>query len=412
MPSGPTTRTIWDGRAALLSRYRAQEQGLQAVVDALVTALNQQLREAGIKATVRGRAKTFEAFWRKLLEREGPDPGQGAFEAITDVVGLRVVTPFMEDIGRVALMMREHYELEEVDDKALALSVGEFGYDSTHLLIAIPRHVLSASGPVSVRVAEVQLRTTLQDAWAEVEHELVYKADLDVVDQQIRRKLLALNATLSLADTIFQDIRTYQQSRYRELLERHDKMMAKVATIPEKAGVARLARQLDEEAQRPAPIAPADTESALSNLVVRALRAHLDADLEEAVDLYSQVLAIQPTYAIYNHRGIAYFALSDYERAIDDFTQALELAPGQARAYTNRGLARRMAGQLHEALADLDRSLEIDPHWADTVYGRALTRFDLGDIPGALRDCDRAIALKPNFKQVLRFKRFISDSDL
>ena len=412
MGSRQPASSLWDARAALLARYVEYEPRLQGVVQALVTALTGQLREAGIRATVRGRAKTFEAFWRKLLEREGPVQGDEPFQAITDLLGVRVVTPFMEDIGQVALMMRAHYELVEVDDKALALSVGEFGYDSTHLLVAIPREVGATHGPVPVEVAEVQLRTTLQDAWAEVEHELVYKADLDVVDLQIRRKLLALNATLSLADTIFQDIRTYQQNRYRDLVERHDKMMAKVATIAEKWGASGAAPTLTEAAALKPPVARPETESALSDLVVRALRAHLDSDLDEAIALYSQVLAIQPTYGIFNHRGIAYFALSEYDKAIADFTKALELAAGQARPYTNRGLAYRMAGRLEEALADLDRSLEIDPHWADTLYGRALTRFDLGDIPGALRDCDRAIALKPKFKQVLRFKRFLQDTDL
>ncbi len=61
------------------------------------------------------------------------------------------------------------------------------------------------------RVCEIQLRTILQDAWAEVEHELVYKSDISLPNQSIRRKLASLNATLTLSDLIFQEIRDYQK---------------------------------------------------------------------------------------------------------------------------------------------------------------------------------------------------------
>ena len=51
----------------------------------------------------------------------------------------------------------------------------------------------------------------MQDAWAEVEHELVYKSDITLPNQSIRRKLASLNATLTLSDLIFQEIRDYQK---------------------------------------------------------------------------------------------------------------------------------------------------------------------------------------------------------
>ena len=72
------------------------------------------------------------------------------------------------------------------------------------------------------------LRTILQDAWAEVEHELIYKTSIDKVENTLRRKMIAINATLSLADLTFQEIRDYQKKRYREVQERHRKLMEKV----------------------------------------------------------------------------------------------------------------------------------------------------------------------------------------
>src|SRR5690606_1105821 len=154
-----------------------------------------------------------------------------------------------------------------------------------------------------------------------------------------------------------------------ELRRRHQLMMEKVATLPEQPAPwaapssDRGAASLDEDFVP----GPGDPQAELSSVLIRALQAHIDADLGEAIVLYSEVLAVQPTHAIYNHRGLAYVALSEYQAAIADFTAAIALAPGDAHAYTNRGVAHRMAGQLPEALADLDRSLELNASWADTL---------------------------------------------
>lgn len=401
-----------------MDRYRSEEERYTLVVRKLRRSITEILREVGIAGSAHGRVKSFDAFYRKLLERAAEEEHAivDPFHYITDLLGIRVVAPFMEDIGRIAETLQERFECTEVDDKGADLSVREFGYTSMHLLITIPEELLEKYGPLSVVEVEIQLRTTLQDAWAEVEHELVYKAGLDVVDQKVQRKLIALNATLSLADTIFQEIRDYQKQRSQTLLRQHQALMDKVSTIPEKMGrIWRGEEPISAGAQlgevdRPGTIEESDDpEAVLSNLILRALQAHLDADLDLAVLLYSKVLAVQPAYAIYNHRGIAYFTMSEYEKAIADFTLAIEMSPDQVRAYTNRGLAYRMVERHEDALADFDRSLEIDPFWADTLYGRALTHFDMGNIPAALTDCDRAIAVKPEFKQVLRFKSFVQD---
>ena len=403
----------WAARNGLRARYDAQHPGLVTIRRSLERVLKDLLRAHRVRGTVKSRVKSFDVFYGKVLERARTTEITAPFVEVTDLVGLRVVTPFIEDIAHVADLIRGRLDVTEEEDKGQALSVAEFGYDSTHLLVAVPSSILKKAGPVEIRVAEIQLRTTLQDAWAEVEHELIYKANLgpeDRIDKQMRRKLVALNATLSLADTIFQELRDYQQHRYAQLHARHRKLMDRVSTIPEKP---RRPMPLPEElksfdALPPPPL----SESALNDVVVRALQAHLDADLEEAIRLYSQVLAIQPAAAIYTHRGAAWLALGEYVKAVADFTSALELAPQNISALTSRGLAKRMLGQPGEALMDLDESFALNPTWPDTLYGRALAHFDEGNVPAALEDCDRAIALKPQFRAVIRFKRFIQDSEL
>jgi len=67
---------------------------------------------------------------------------------------------------------------------------------------------------------EIQVRTILQDAWAEVEHELIYKSKFLPFDQPLKRKMAALNANLTLSDIIFQEIREYQRQLNQELEKR------------------------------------------------------------------------------------------------------------------------------------------------------------------------------------------------
>jgi len=419
MGDGNDGRSWWSRREELLERYEAQSDRFSQILKELRDLFRELLTEISVRGYVRGRVKSFDSFYRKLLERSRVDEFDDPFTYVTDILAFRIVTPFLEDLKTVESELRKGFSLVEVDDKATTLSISEFGYDSTHLLVAIPEDTLTLEVSVDIKVAEVQLRTTLQHAWAQVEHELVYKSSIDSVDDSVRRKLIAINATLSLADTIFQEIRDHQGRRYSELRHRHQKLMDKVSTIPEKMGhVERLGniyiplavttpkKGTDE------PNVPPPLESTVDDTLVRALQAHLDTDLDEAVELYSQVLAVRPVHSVYNDRGITYFALSQYTKAIADFTTAIELQPTDARAFTNRGLAHRMAGNLRAAHDDFDHSLELNPMWADTLYGRALTHFDLGNIPAAMRDCDHAIAIKPDFKQVHRFKRYLQDREL
>lgn len=399
----------WSWREPLRARYDALHGPLASLASAFVSEFDRLFAEAGVRATSKGRVKAFDAFYRKLLERRREVGDDDPFTVLTDLLGLRVVTPFLEDLQRIEALLRERYLVEEVDDKASALADHEFGYDSTHLLLVVPDRLLEAHGRPKIRVAEVQIRTTLQDAWADVEHELVYKADLDVVDAAVRRKLSALNATLSLADTIFQEVRDFQRRRYADLQHRNQRALAGLAWKEPLRG----AGETFQVTPTPNGSGPADVlepdgpDAALSSGLVRALQAHADGRHDEAIALYSEVLAVRPTYAVYNHRGLALAAVGDYERAIADFTTAIEMAPEQARAFTHRGVALRMAGRPDEALRDLDRALEIQPTWADALYARALVRYDLGDVPEALRDCDRALAVRSHFEQVLRFKQYL-----
>ena len=75
----------------------------------------------------------------------------------------------------------------------------------------------------------------------------------------------------------------------------------------------------------------------------------------------------------YNNRGIAYVDQGEYQRAIQDYDEAVRLNPSYAHAYYNRGLAHLKRGNQDLAVRDYNQAVRLDPGYTDTPYGKALT---------------------------------------
>ncbi len=186
--------------------------------------------------------------------------------------------------------------------------------------------------------------------------------------------------------------------------------------------------------------------AALANLRYLLGRSYLGgrlADFDEAVWLFTQVLAVRPrSVEALNSRALAYLErgrAGDVDRAIDDLaqaatidsdhaatyvnlaaahvergtdadldraiaelTEALEIRPGYVSAYVNRAgafVARDNPGDLERAFEDLDEALDGDPDSAPAHVARGnthLARRGEGDLEIALADYSRAIELDPD----------------
>jgi tetratricopeptide (TPR) repeat protein len=63
----------------------------------------------------------------------------------------------------------------------------------------------------------------------------------------------------------------------------------------------------------------------------------------------------------YNNRGIAFGEKGQYDQAISDFNQAIEMNPRYDRAYNNRGIVYRLKGQYNWAISDFNKAMAINP---------------------------------------------------
>lgn len=397
-------------RLKLEADYQSRLPVYEEILLNIVRKIKQILDVTEINASIKFRVKSFESYFNKLLRRL-QNPVEGSPSEIHDILGVRIICPFLSDIDVIEKLICSDFELAQIERKGIEQSFREFGYKSIHMLIKIPPSMHNTDKIGELEYCEIQLLTTLQDAWSEVEHELVYKSEFSSFDLPLKRKLAALNANLTLADIIFQEIRDYQREMDIELKMRRDTLYKKMGwnndrkhTNDEggkrdKGGIAHDYQIINEH------------DDSLDTLLLKAITAHNEGRFDTAVELYTRLLTTGISSnimsVIYNHRGLAYFVQSDFSKAIEDFNMAVSYDEKNFRAYNYRGLAHRMVGDHACALADLNSSLKINPYQSESYYSRALVYYDIGDIGKAIKDCEYAINLDPKSENYQRFLKVI-----
>ena len=146
---------------------------------------------------------------------------------ITDVLGCRIITLFESDVEKVLDCLKQNFEIVETVDKRKKHRVNhiEFGYTSLHLVVKFTdsRCELIEYKKYKDILFEVQIRTVLQHAWAEVEHGLGYKSFYEP-PMEIKRKLNRLAATLEILDEEFESIR-HSIARYHSSINKEEKIL-------------------------------------------------------------------------------------------------------------------------------------------------------------------------------------------
>ncbi|MDR2510380.1 MAG: tetratricopeptide repeat protein [Spirochaetaceae bacterium] len=398
--------------AALRRQYEEDYETRGKIVKDIERYLEQSLSQVPSHLTIKGRVKSFQSFYQiylRYLRKTNTDKTK-----IPDEIGVRVVCPFLEDIDTVEGIIKKNFEVIEVEEKGgMQLSFKEFGYESRHLLVRLPpaigeKYQKKQGGTFSGEIAEIQLRTNLQDAWAEVEHELVYKAKFSPLDSSMRRKLAAINATLSLADTIFQEFRSYQKQLNTQLEKRRSDFYLQI----EEFTSAFLVDTPKKEAA--AAYIPREINSgSIDDLLLNALYAHNKARFEEARTFYSQILELRPDEKlkalVYKHRGMANFAQSNYDGAIEDFNRALEFDGSSHQSAYYLGVVHSCKREYAQAIDAFTRSIKIDPFQKYCFLRRAQCSYHINDYPNALSDCESAISLDAEFDAAKRFKQLLLD---
>lgn len=131
---------------------------------------------------------------------------------ITDIAGIRIITYYSDDVDKVADIVEREFEVDRVNsiDKRKAIEPDRFGYCSVHYIVGLSaaRLRLNEYKMYKNLKCEIQIRTILQHAWAEIEHDLGYKSEI-ALPKEIRRNFSRLSGLLEVGDEEFLRIREY-----------------------------------------------------------------------------------------------------------------------------------------------------------------------------------------------------------
>ena len=128
---------------------------------------------------------------------------------------------------------------------------------------------------------------------------------------------------------------------------------------------------------------------------------------KNSLSLWNDVLKKYPVAAAFNSRGVAFGHQGEYDRAIEDFNQALQINPTFALAYNNRGLAYNAKGDPDRAIEDFSQAIKLNPRNFDTYYNRGLTYNAKGDFDHAIEDFSQAIKTNPMNAQIYNYRGLV-----
>ena len=191
--------------------YAALEPALRGAGDQAVALVRTVLDEAGINyLSVSGRTKSVASFAAKAARRvDGVPAFADPIAEIGDTVGVRVITYVRSDVDAVAALLADETVVH--DDRDLGqetASEGRFGYASRHLQIEVADGDAAAYPLLRGRHVQVQIRTVLQHAWAEFEHDIRYKGSIPAEHRpDFDRRFTLAAGLLELADQEFSTIR-------------------------------------------------------------------------------------------------------------------------------------------------------------------------------------------------------------
>jgi ppGpp synthetase/RelA/SpoT-type nucleotidyltranferase len=203
----------------ILDEYREILPSLEKMKDEVLAKLREALDRNGLYVTaVEARIKTEESLAGKLALKGAK---YATLADITDVLGARIITFYTDDVDRVAAMAEQMFDIdwENSVDKRRLHQLDSFGYNSLHYICRLPKSIVNEPDcPQLNEISfELQLRTTLQHAWASINHDIGYKTDVEIPHFYMRQ-INRLAGMLEMADDEFSRIRT-EINNYRRRVQ-------------------------------------------------------------------------------------------------------------------------------------------------------------------------------------------------
>lgn len=345
--------------------------------------------------SIDARAKSVESFEEKLAKKkdDGSPKYLKPFQQITDLAGVRVIAYTLDEVEEISHFVDDNFVIMEKRDVGEErIEKGDFGYQSIHYLVKMTEERLALPDYKAFEglTCEIQIRTVLQHAWAEMEHDIQYKGSQNI-PASVKRKFLSLAGLLEIADREFSSIQKEDKSLKRDVLSDLQKDLTRDEMSRTKGGTAN---------------GDANT-GADSGAQVRALLAK--GNFKDAIEVYDEKISCEPSsYTLYVGRARALFLLGDTDRALRDLDKAEELQPensvtsrlrakikegsvsavkksgiSKANELVNKGDEALTAGKPEEAYSLYSDGQSEGASWPFTTIKMAIADIAAGDLEGA-----------------------------
>lgn len=154
---------------------------------------------------ITSRAKTVESVKGKVAGGKYDNPQK----QIHDFTGIRIITYVEAEIDEICKIIEEIFEInsEHSSNKSDDLGIDKVGYKSVHYVASLDQERLKLPEyrKFSDKCFEIQVRTILQHAWAEIEHDRNYKFS-GKLPSTLGRRFKILAGVLEMADREFNNI--------------------------------------------------------------------------------------------------------------------------------------------------------------------------------------------------------------
>jgi putative GTP pyrophosphokinase len=145
---------------------------------------------------------------RSAVDKQKSKKYETPMREMTDLVAFRVIVYLESDVAKVEEILRSTFEIDEDNciDKRKK-SVDQVGYRSLHLVCSLgdDRKSIPEYSALCNTKFEIQIRTALENAWAEIEHKQNYKGE-NALPERLQRRLMIVAGALELVDTEFSNI--------------------------------------------------------------------------------------------------------------------------------------------------------------------------------------------------------------
>ena len=192
----------------ILEEYRENRQLFERLQSLILNKIRARLEENHILiAALESRVKSEESLAGKL-ERKGCK--YHSLSDVTDILGIRIVTFYSNEVDLISAHVEQLLDIdwENSIDKRKLLDTDRFGYLSQHYICRIPESLYKDPDMPELNQIrfELQIRSLLQHAWANLYHDMGYKNDVEV-PVVYQRDMSRLAGLLELADEQFTRIR-------------------------------------------------------------------------------------------------------------------------------------------------------------------------------------------------------------